>query len=207
MEHFPYQWKKGLVIFFKKRNKDGLSARSYRPITLLPIIGKIFERIIKIRIVPDLENKGFWDEAQHGFREGHGTVTALQALKSLIHRRLREYKYVSMASIDIQAAFDAVSWEIMARAIDDLPIKNYLKDILKTYISNRKIGFSFSNGIRWFNIFKGCPQGSCIGPLLWLIIADYQIKNLKLYLKTYYLMLLISLSSDTVILETTSKKI
>lgn len=177
--HFPYQWKKGLVIFFKKRNKDGFSARSYRPITLLPIIGKILERIIKIRIVPDLENKEYWDEAQHGFREGHSTVSALQALKSLISRRLREFKYVSMASIDIQAAFDAVSWEILARIIDDLPIKSYLKAILKNYISNRKVGFSFSNGIRWFNIFKGCPQGSCIGPLLWLIIADYLIKSFK----------------------------
>lgn len=178
--YFPKQWKKGLVIFFKKRNKDGISARSYRPITLLPIIGKILERIIKIRIVPDLENKCFWDEAQHGFREGHSTVSAMQALKLLINRRLREFKYVSMASIDIQAAFDAVGWEILARIIDDLPIKNYLKAILKNYITNRKIGFGFTNGIRWFNIFRGCPQGSCIGPLLWLIIADYLIKSFKI---------------------------
>lgn len=178
--HFPKPWKRGLVIFFRKRNKDGKTARSYRPITLLCIIGKILERIIKIRIVPNLESKNYWDEAQHGFREEHSTVTAMRTLKDIINRRLYEFKYVSLASIDIQAAFDAVVWEILARIIDDLPIQNYLKSILKNYISNRKIGFSFTNGIRWFNIFRGCPQGSCIGPLLWLIIADYLIKRYKI---------------------------
>lgn len=193
--HFPKYWKKGIAIFFKKRNKDGRTPRSYRPITLLPIIGKILERIIKIRIVPYLEKNGFWDEAQHGFREGHSTISALQALKSLINRRLREYKYVSLMSIDIQAAFDAVSWIILARIIDELPIDKYLKDILKNYISNRKIGFNFSDGIRWFNIFKGCPQGSCIGPLLWLFIADFLIKRFKIYFED-----LISYADDFVVI-------
>lgn len=67
--HFPDIWKKGLVIFFRKRNKDGKGPRSYRPITLLSIFGKVLERIIKIRTMPRLESTGFWEDEQHGFQE------------------------------------------------------------------------------------------------------------------------------------------
>lgn len=178
--HFPSTWKKGTVIFFKKRNKDGLSARSYRPITLLSIFGKLLERIIKIRIMPQLEKLGFLDHAQYGFREKKSTVTAMLALKNLIRNNLNMYKYVALTSIDIQAAFDAVAWRVLARIIDTLPIPRYLKNILKNYISERRVGFSYTFGVVWNVLYKGCPQGSCLGPLLWLIVADYLIKKFKM---------------------------
>lgn len=178
--HFPRIWKNGLVIFFRKRNKDGKSARSFRPITLLSIFGKLLERIIKIRTMPLLESIGFWDEAQYGFREKRSTVTAIHFLRELIRDKLRSNKYYAITSIDIQAAFDAVDWMTLAEIIDGLPISDYLKRILKNYISNRRIGFSFTNGIIWFALFKGCPQGSCLGPLLWLIVADYLLKKYKI---------------------------
>lgn len=177
--HFPKCWKKGLVIFFRKRNKDGLTPRSYRPITLLSVMGKILERIIKIRIMPNLEYIGFLDDSQHGFREGRSTVTAMHYLRNRIEEKLLYYNYVSMTSIDIQAAFDAVIWRILATIIDNLPLPEHIRSILKNYISHRYIGMLFTNGVRWFQLFKGCPQGSCIGPLLWLIVADCVIKMFK----------------------------
>lgn len=177
--HFPELWKNGVVIFFRKRNKDGRSARSYRPITLLCIFGKLLERIIKIRVMPKLESLNFLDDAQFGFREKRSTISALEHLRNLVKNNLKDYKYYAMTSIDIQAAFDAVVWEILANLIDSLPIAAYLKRILKNYISKRKIGFKFTYGIIWFVLYRGCPQGSCLGPLLWLIVADFLIKKYR----------------------------
>lgn len=177
--HFPEAWKSGKVIFFRKRNKDGKTARAYRPITLLCIMGKLLERLIKIRVMPKLEARNFWDKAQHGFREKKSTITALEYLRAKIKRNLKVFKYYSIASIDIQAAFDAVSWNILARLIDGLPISKYLKNILKNYISRRKIAFTFTDGLKWFLLYRGCPQGSCLGPLLWLIVADYLLKKYR----------------------------
>lgn len=177
--HFPDTWKRGMIIFFRKRNKDGQTARSYRPICLLCILAKILESIINIRVVTKLENINFWDTSQQGFRENRSTITAMASLKIMIKEFLRNFKYVALVSIDIQAAFDAVVWRILAEIIDGLPISNYLKSTLKNYVSNRLVGFNFTNGIRWFDLFRGCPQRSCLGRFLWLVIADFLLKKYK----------------------------
>lgn len=164
---------------FKKNNKDPKLPRSYRPITLLSILGKIFERIIKHRIMSGLESQGYFSDNQHGFREEHSTITALSNLREKIKTLLQENKYVMAVSLDIEGAFDNVSWIILAEIIDNLPILSYLKSVLKNYLSGRRIGFRFSQGIQWFNLYKGCPQGSCIGPLLWLLVADELLKRMS----------------------------
>lgn len=57
-----------------------------------------------------------------------------------------------------------VSLEIRNRIIDELLIEDNLKSILKNYTSHRLTGFAFSSGTEWFEIFRGCPQGSCLDP-------------------------------------------
>lgn len=177
--HFPRIWKCGQVIFFRKRNKSPHSSRGYRPITLLSIFGKLLERIIKIRIMTKLESISYFEAAQHGFREGNSTITALYSLKSMVKEKLESGKYCTLISLDIEGAFDTVCWKTLSKIIDDLPIPVYLRSILKNYISNRKIGFLFSEGIRWFALNRGCPQGSCIGPLMWILVADTLLKVYK----------------------------
>lgn len=175
--HFPRVWKKGKVIFFRKKNKDGKNEKGYRPITLLPIFAKILERIIKSRIMIQLENRKFFNDEQYGFREGRSTTEALRKLKFQVDNMLKVYKYVAATSLDIQAAFDNISWAKIYSLIDKLPIPEYLRAILKNYISDRQIGYKFTNIFAWFKLFRGCPQGSCLGPLLWLIVADFILKE------------------------------
>lgn len=175
--HFPKSWKKGMVIYFRKKNKDPKTSKAYRPITLLNIIAKVLERIIKFRVMTKLESTGYLHDNQHGFREGRSTITAVNLLKSMVKQGLQTNKYCALVSIDIQGAFDNVSWAVLCEIIDSLPIPRYLKSLLKSYITDRQIGFSFSDGIRWYDLFKGCPQGSCIGPLLWLLVADVILKS------------------------------
>lgn len=74
--HFPNAWKHGLIIFFRKRNKPPDQPRSYRPITILAILGKIYERLLKTRIMTQLEANNFLHPTQYGFREGRSTLSA-----------------------------------------------------------------------------------------------------------------------------------
>lgn len=194
--HFPRCWKDGIVIYFRKRNKPATSPRGYRPITLLSILAKVLERIIKNRVTTVLEASGYIDNNQHGFREKRSTVTALFAVKDNVNRILSTNKYCTIVSLDIQGAFDAACWRTLAVIIDSLPIAEYLKSSLKNYISNRRIGFKFANGIRWFIMFRGCPQGSCLGPFIWTVLADKLIKEYK-QSHTY----IVSYADDFVILE------
>lgn len=81
--------------------------------------------------------------------------------------------------MDIDSAFDAMRWEVLAETTDRLPIAYYLKCTLNNYISHKKIGSLFSDAILWFTLFCGFPQGSHIGHLLWTILADRLIKVYK----------------------------
>lgn len=175
--YFPTSWKKGIVVFFRKKNKNPRLPRSYRPITLLPVMGKIFERIIKTRILITLEKTDFLNNHQHGFREGRSTLTALVSLKKIVQNILFSNKYCSLISLDIEGAFDAMSWDVLSERIDALPIEDNLKSLLKSYISKRKIGVKTAAAIVWYTSFMGCPLGSCLGPLLWTIIADIILKH------------------------------
>lgn len=177
--HFPKPWKRGMVIYFCKRNKNPKLSKAYRPITLLNILAKIYERILKTRIMTVLESTSFLNDNQHGFRESRSTVTALKFLKHTIQTNLKNFKYCSIVSIDIQGAFDNVDWDVLFSIIDSLPLNNYLKSSLKSYITDRLIGFSFSDGVKWFSLNRGCPQGSCVGPLLWLLVADVILKRIS----------------------------
>lgn len=91
--HFPNAWKKGIVIFFRKKNKNPKVPTSYRPITLLPMMGKILERLIKIRTMTYLEHNKFFLEEQHGFREQRSTITAIKVLKNM-HSRITTKSYI-----------------------------------------------------------------------------------------------------------------
>lgn len=90
--HFPDAWKKGLVIFFRKKNKDLQLEKSYRPITLLPMLGKLFERLLKIRVMTLLRNISCLESVQFGFQE-RSTIDAVNFLKSKITESLLSKKY------------------------------------------------------------------------------------------------------------------
>lgn len=84
LNYFPKEWKIANVIFFSKQNKDPKLPSSYRPICLLPMLGKIYERLLKHRINYHLENNNYFHNSQFGFREGKSTIQLLSKIKSKI---------------------------------------------------------------------------------------------------------------------------
>ena len=180
IQFFPTSWKMVTIIFFRKQNKDPLQPRSYRPISLLPIMGKLLEKIIRNRVMTYLESNNYLDNDQHGFREGRGVVTALSSLLLKLESLQNYFKYVSVISLDIMGVFDTISWDVLFIVIEETDLPNYLKILLKNYLVKRKISTKLSTGIKWASLTKGCPQGSCVGPLLWLFTGDKILKSFKL---------------------------
>lgn len=178
LEYFPDQWKIAQIKMLNKPGKDENEVQSYRPISLLPILSKLFEKGLLARIKPILFTKNLIPDHQFGFRENHGTVEQIHRVVEVVSQTLERKRYCSAAFLDITQAFDKV-WHtgLLYKLKKNLPPPIYV--ILKSYLQNRhffvKVKEEQSNIHR---IDAGVPQGSVLGPILYLLhTADLPTSN------------------------------
>ena len=124
------------VIVHKGGRKDKSDPSSYRPIAILPALSKILETIIVEQLVDHLDNHGLLPQAQHGFRRGHSTVTALVTSLS----RWTEGKGVAIASFDYSAAFDTIDKMTVQERLDDINASDKVKKWMASYMSDEGSG-------------------------------------------------------------------
>jgi ribonuclease HI len=170
--YFPSEWKCANVIFFAKKNKDPCNPRSYRPVCLLSTLSKVLERIINNRIIYFLETNAKLHSEQFGFREGRNTTLCISHVINLIKQSIRSYKYTAMVLFDFESAFDTADWGLLLSSLHELGVDNNVVTIIKSYLRNRRVGFTTNEVFEAFKIDRGCPQGSCLGPTLWNLIAN-----------------------------------
>lgn len=187
LNYFPKIWKSALPIFFTKKNKNPKNPNSYRPICLLPTLGKLLERIIKNRLTYELEHKNFLNDNQFGFRSHRSTTVLLYNIIEQIKLNLKSFKYCTLISFDIEGAFNNIDHSVIQEIILQLPIENYLKNLLNSFLNFRQIINETKNNTEIFFSLKGCPQGSCLGPSVWTLVADKILKSLpdSLYFKAF----------------------
>ena len=172
LTYFPSQWKCAEIIMINKPNKPEENLTSYRPISLLPIFSKIFERIFLKRLLPVLEKNNIIPDHQFGFRKKHGTLEQCHRIVAFIRDTLENKKYCSAVFLDVQQAFDKV-WHdgLFFKLKKLLPTPFYL--LLKSYLTKRnfyvKINSTFS---QICDIQAGVPQGSVLGPILYTIFTS-----------------------------------
>lgn len=106
--YFPQIWKKAKVVAILKRNKDSTQPTSYKPISLLPNIGKVYEMIINDIIVNHCDKMNIIPENQYGFRTSHSTLHAINKIASDVNWALNANNCVGACLIDIEKAFDTV---------------------------------------------------------------------------------------------------
>jgi len=170
--------KKSLVIMILKPGKDPTLASSYRPISLLPCLSKLFEKVLLAKLFPYLQANNIIPSHQFGFREKHGTVEQVNRVTNEIRTAFENREYCSASFLDVAQAFDRVWHEGMVFKIrQSLPLNVHA--VLESYLENRQFRVKHNSFITAdFPINAGVPQGSVLGPLLYLLYtADIPTSN------------------------------
>lgn len=157
-----------ITVIRKSEDKDPLLTKSYRPVSLLSVLGKILEHIIGIRIDHDIRYS--LSNKQHGYTIGKSTLTAIRSVKDWINTR--NEKYILGAFLDISSAFDNVSWHTCIQDMTNIGIENKTVRICTSYLTNRKATYRVGSAERSVSLTRGCPQGSKLGPRFWIISAN-----------------------------------
>ena len=177
-ETFPDIWKKAKVIPLYKKG-DPKDAGNYRPISLLPALSKVAEKVIANQIYKYLETTNQFPPTQYGFRRGKSTG---QAISNLVYEleflNLKKHRY-ALIMIDFSKAFDLIDHNILAQKLGKLGFDDQATRLITSYLNNRVQFVSCNNKNSKDKTLDpvGCPQGSILGPLMYLIYT-IDIKNL-----------------------------
>ena len=163
---FPEEFKYAKVKpLFKKGNKT--EVENYRPISVLCIVSKILEKAVFVQLEQYLSENNILYNYQSGFRKGHSTDTCLINLFDYIHCSLSEGDCVGMVLLDLQKAFDTVNHKILCEKLKLMGVGCI--DWFLSYLSERKQFVTLNNTNSNFGLVTcGVPQGSILGPLLFL---------------------------------------
>ena len=108
LEYWPTTLKQARVIMILKPEKQPTEVTSYRPISLLSIISKIFEKILLQRILNDTKFQDWIRSHQFGFRKAHSTIQQCHRLTTIINKALQDHQYCSVVFLDVSQSFDKV---------------------------------------------------------------------------------------------------
>lgn len=171
-EIYPKIWKKGCIITVPKANMDHSKSKNYRPITLLPVLGKIYEKIIRIKLMENLQHQ--LPVFQFGFQNQKSTTHPLTIfISNTQNATLKNYK-TSAISLDINKAFDSVWHKGLLFKLNLMKTPRYLLNIIRDFLENRQLCVRIKNSNSYIFVpQQGTPQGSPLSPLLYnLYCAD-----------------------------------
>ena len=178
---FPESLKIAKVIPIYKKG-DANSLENYRPISILPSVSKVFEKIMYNQIDDFFNTHKLFYNSQYGFRKRHSTEHAALELTNKIISNMDENKFPINIYLDLSKAFDTLDHEILLAKLKHYQFDDISLKLLNNYLKNRIQYVDYNNtSSEMLEIKCGVPQGSILGPLLFTIYMNDFANSNKLF--------------------------
>ena len=178
---FPNKWRIGKVVpLYKGKQLNQLVPSSYRPISLLPLISKLTERIIQSQLTAHFDNNKLWNHNLHGYRKNRSSTTTLLQVADMLYEAADAKEIADIITIDESAAFNSVEHQLLLDKLQIYGLEDSALNWLRSYLYYRTqyvtIGGQNSS---MKNVKRGVPQGSVLGPILFSIFTNKLSESTK----------------------------
>ena len=190
---YPSKLKKAKVIPVFK-TEDETDANNYRPISLLSIFDRIFEKVMYKRMMHFINVKNILFSAQYGFKEGFSTEHAIVDIVSAIQSNMDKHLFTCGIFIDLKKAFDTVNHQILLSKLNHYGFRGIINNGLNPFCATEHKTLKINNQISDVAVISnGVPQGSVLGPLRFLLYTVLTIFILALIFLTFTSLLMIDI--------------